>query len=97
LRVGKRLQGKDWAAKTVAQIWQNLDCLFVPETNEMKAEAVQIIAEKLIPFEDVFIYLTAKYAEVDIFISENRELIKAIAGFECLTSEDFINKYLKNV
>ena len=45
--------------------------------------------------EDVFIYLTAKYAEVDIFISENRELIKAIAGFECLTSEGFINKYLK--
>ncbi len=48
LRVGKRLQGKDWAAKTVDQIWQNLNCLFIPETIEMKAEAIQIIAEKLI-------------------------------------------------
>jgi hypothetical protein len=61
LRVGKRLQGKDWAAKIAAQIWQNLNCLFIPETSEMKAEASIIIAEKLIPSEDVFIYLTAKY------------------------------------
>ena len=28
-----------------------------PETIEMKAEAIQIIAEKLVPSEDVFIYL----------------------------------------
>jgi predicted nucleic acid-binding protein len=96
LRVGKRLQGKDWAAKTVAQIWQNLNCLFIPETDEMKTEASKMIAEKLVPSEDVFIYLTAKYGEVDIFVSENRELIKVIASFECLTSEEFIDKYLKN-
>jgi predicted nucleic acid-binding protein len=96
LRVGKRLQGKDWAAKTVDQIWQNLNCLFIPETSEVKAEASKIIVEKSIPSEDIFIYLTAKYGEVDIFVSENRELIKIIAGFECLMSEEFINKYLKN-
>ncbi len=96
LRVGKRLQGKDWAAKIVDQIWQNLNCLFIPKTDEMKAETSEIIAEKLVPSEDVFIYLTAKYGEVDVFVSENRELIKVIASFECLTSEEFINKYLKN-
>lgn len=69
LRVGKRLQGKDWAAKIVDQIWQNLNCLFVPETDEMKAEASKIIAQKSVPFEDVFIHLTAKYGEVNIFVS----------------------------
>jgi predicted nucleic acid-binding protein len=95
LLVGKRLKGKDWAAKTVDQIWQNLDCLFVPETREMQAEARKILAQKGIPNEDIFIYLTAKYGEADIFVSENRELIKLIADFECLNSEEFINKYLK--
>lgn len=96
LRVGKRLRGKDWAAKIVAQIWQNLNCLFIPETKEMISEADKIRSEQLIPCEDVFVYLTAKYGEADIFVSENRELIKAIADFECLTSEEFVNKYLKN-
>ena len=93
LRVGKRVQGKDWAAKTVAQIWHNFNYLFVPETREMKTEASIILAEKLIPAEDVFIYLTAKYGMADCFVSANRELIKVIADFECLTPEDFINLY----
>lgn len=96
LRVGKRLEGKDWAAKIVDQIWQNLNCLFIPETDEIRAEASQIIKEKLVPSEDVFIYLTAKYGEANIFVSENRELIKMIANFECLTSDEFIDKYLNN-
>ena len=34
-----------------------------------------MIAGKLVASEDVFIYLTAKYGEVDIFASENRELM----------------------
>ncbi|MDB9420659.1 PIN domain-containing protein [Microcystis aeruginosa CS-563/04] len=97
LRVGKRLQGKDWAAKIVDQIWQNINCLFIPETIEMKAEASQIIAEKLLPSEDVFIYLTAKYGAAEIFLSENRELIKIIADFDYLTSEEFLDKYLRQM
>jgi hypothetical protein len=52
LRVGKRLKDKDWAAKTVAQIWQNLNCLFIPETDEMKTEASKMIAEKLVPLKN---------------------------------------------
>ena len=94
LRVGKRLQNKDWAAKIVTRIWINLDCLFIPETEQILTEAKQILANKTIPREDIFIYLTAKYGEADSFVSSNRELIRQIADFECLTPENFIQKYL---
>lgn len=94
LRVGKRLQGKDWASKLVDQIWQNLDCIFIPETPEFIAEGKRLLTEKLIPSEDVYIYLTAKYGKVDCFILGNRSLIKSISSFECLISETFISKYL---
>ena len=97
LRVGRRLQGKDWAAKLVAQIWQNLDFLFIIETENMKREERMLLAQQVIPREDVIIYLTAKSGKTDYFISGNRELIRAIADFECLASEDFINKVIKNL
>ncbi|MGK7944327.1 MAG: hypothetical protein AB4058_07645 [Microcystaceae cyanobacterium] len=96
LRVGKRLQGKDWAAQIVDKIWQNFNCLFIPETGEMRAEANKIMANKVIPTEDILIYLTAKYGEADVFISENRELIKIIADFDCVSSQEFMKKYLDN-
>lgn len=94
LRVSKRVKGKDWGSKIVDQIWQNLDCLFIPETDEMNVKANELLANQLIPREDIYIYLTALLGEADCFISSNRELIKAIADFECLTPNDFINKYL---
>ena len=90
LRVCKRLQGKDWSSKLVDQIWCNLNCLFIPETQEMEEEAKQLLKTKLIPSEDIFIYLTAKWGQVDYFISGNRELIKAIEDFECFTVEEFL-------
>lgn len=93
LRVGKRLQGKDWSSKLVDQIWCNLNCLFIPETKEIEQEAKQLLKTKLIPSEDIFIYLTAKWVKVDYFISGNRELIKAIADFECFTVEEFLDNY----
>jgi predicted nucleic acid-binding protein len=36
LRVSKRVQGKDWGSKIVDQIWCNLNCIFIPETEEIK-------------------------------------------------------------
>ncbi|CCI20510.1 hypothetical protein MICAF_7770003 [Microcystis aeruginosa PCC 9807] len=33
----------------------------------------------------------------EIFLSENRELIKIIADFDCLTSEEFLDKYLRQM
>ncbi|HAC62476.1 MAG TPA: hypothetical protein DCF68_02795 [Cyanothece sp. UBA12306] len=92
LRVGKRLQSKDWASKLVDQIWCNLNCLFIPETSEMQTEARQLLKTKLIPSEDIFIYLTAKYGKADYFVSGNRELIQSIADFECYTVQDFLKK-----
>ena len=94
LRVCKRIQNKDWGARIVDRIWQNLNCVFVPETDELNAEAEQIIANQSIPAEDIFIYLTAKYGEADYFVSGNRELIKAIADFPCFTPEDFVQLFL---
>ena len=61
----------------------------------MKNEANQLLVGKSIPSEDIYIYLTAKYGRADYFISSNRELIKSIADFECLTPETFVDKYLK--
>ncbi|MDJ0659397.1 MAG: hypothetical protein QNJ42_07880 [Crocosphaera sp.] len=94
LRVGKRLQGKDWSGQLVNQIWCNLNCLFIPETTEMQQEAVQLLQNKVIPSEDIFIYLTAKFGQADYFVSGNRELIYTIADFQCLTAEDFLDQYL---
>lgn len=48
-----------------------------------------------IPTEDIEVFLTAKFGLTDCFVSSNRELIKAIADFECLTPDVFIKKYLK--
>jgi hypothetical protein len=42
-------------------------------------------------FLDTNVYI---YGETDSFVSSNRELIRQIADFECLTSENFIQKYL---
>jgi hypothetical protein len=33
-------------------------------------------------------------SQADSFVSSNRELIRQIADFECLTPENFIQKYL---
>ncbi len=94
LRVGKRLQGKDWSGQLVNQIWGNLNCLFIPETMEMQQEAEQLLQSKVIPSEDIFIYLTAKFGQADYFVSGNRELINTIADFECLTAKDFLDQCL---
>lgn len=44
--------------------------------------------------EDIEVFLTAQLGNADCFISANRELIKAIATFECLTPQAFVTKYL---
>ena len=94
LRVGKRLQGKDWSGQLVNQIWYNLNCLFILETTKMRQEATQLLQNKVIPSEDIFIYLTAKFGQADYFVSGNRELISIIADFQCLTAKDFLDQYL---
>jgi predicted nucleic acid-binding protein len=95
LRVGKRLQGKDWSAKLVDQIWTNLDYIFIPDEPLFRMEAHKVQKNKAIPSEDVLIYVSAKLGQADYFISANRQLIKSIADFQCLTAEDFVSQFLQ--
>jgi len=55
-----------------------------------------LIDSKTIPSEDIEIYLSAKYGETECFVSGSRKLLKAIADFECLNAEGFIQKYLES-
>jgi hypothetical protein len=94
-RVGKYLYGKDKAGQIISNIWRWLDIFYVPSTVDWNEEKVSLIQAKIIPLEDIEIYLSAKYGGANCFVSENRELIKAIADFECLTAADFVRKYLQ--
>ncbi|WP_017295079.1 PIN domain-containing protein [Geminocystis herdmanii] len=96
-RVGKYLYGKDQAGEIISNIWRWLDIYYLPSTINWQQEKVFLEKENLIPREDIEIYLTAKIAKADCFISGNRKLLKSIADFDCLTSEDFIQKYLNKV
>ncbi len=94
-RVGKYLYGKDQAGQLISNIWHWFDIFYVPSTVDWHEEKLRLINTKVIPSEDIEIYLSAKYGGANCFVSGNRELMKAIADFECLTTDDFINKYLK--
>ncbi|WP_048327217.1 hypothetical protein, partial [Crocosphaera watsonii] len=94
-RVSKYLYGKDQAGQLISNIWRWLDIFYVSSTTDWSEEKLSLIDSKIIPTEDIEIYLSAKYGQADCFVSGNRELLKAIADFECLTIDDFINKYLK--
>ncbi|EAZ90095.1 PIN domain-containing protein [Crocosphaera chwakensis] len=94
-RVGKYLYGKDQAGQLISNIWRWLDIYYVSSTTDWSEEKLRLMNSKIIPTEDIEIYLSAKYGQADCLVSGNRELLKAIADFECLTTEDFVNKYLK--
>ncbi|MGL4499587.1 MAG: PIN domain-containing protein [Planktothrix sp.] len=94
-RVAKYLYGKDQAGEIISNIWRWFDIFYVPSTTNWNEEKIRLIQTKVIPSEDIEIYLSAKYGSADCFVSGNRELIKAIADFECLTPENFVSQYLK--
>jgi predicted nucleic acid-binding protein len=93
-RVSKYLYGKDQAGEIISNIWRWFDIFYVPSTVNWQQEQLLLSNSNLIPSEDILIYLTAKFGEADCFVSGNRELIRAIADFECLTAEDFVKKYI---
>jgi predicted nucleic acid-binding protein len=95
LRVGKRLQNKDWSSSLLAKLWQQLqiDFIFVDDQD------VQAIADAgIIPREDAGVYLTAKQGKAECFVSRNYKLIRALVEqteeFECLTPKEFLQKYV---
>jgi predicted nucleic acid-binding protein len=85
-RVAKRQLGKDKAGEILDQIWRNYPIEVVVLTVSPPGLTI--------PREDWEIYLTAKQGKADCFVSNNRELIRAIAAFECLTPEAFVKAYL---
>ncbi|WP_414549867.1 hypothetical protein [Anabaena sp. CCY 0017] len=95
LRVSKRLYGKDWGSQIVSRIWQKLQVIYVSFTSE---EWLNIEKLGLIPREDIGVYLTASKGETQCFVSANYKLIRCLVQetkeFECLTPEEFVNKYL---
>lgn len=96
LRVGKRLQGKDWAASIVSRMWQNLKLRNIL-INKQEYENLKALG--WLPKEDIGVYLTAKQGVAECFVSSNHELIRSIVAetgdFECLKPEDFANRYLE--
>jgi hypothetical protein len=94
-RVGKYLYGKDETGKMLSNIWRWLNIFYLPSTFDWESEQLLLVNQGIIPSEDIEIYLSAKFGEADCFVSGNRELIKSIADFECLTAQDFVTKYIQ--
>ena len=94
-RVSKYLYGKQQAGEIISNIWRWFNIFYVTTTLDWTEEKLNLINAKIIPSEDIEIYLSAKYGSADCFVSGNRELIKVIADFDCLTPDAFVNKYLK--
>jgi predicted nucleic acid-binding protein len=95
-RVGKYLWNKDKAGFVLGIIWSRLNIYYVTPNEQWRNLLQEIINAGNIPTEDIEVFLTALLGDADCFISSNRELIKAIANFECLTPHDFLTKYLKS-
>jgi predicted nucleic acid-binding protein len=96
LHVGRRLKGKDWGSEIVGRIWKDMTFVYVivpPHESRPIQQAGRI------PREDIGIYLTAHLGQAQCFISSNHELIRSLAGesgeFECLSPQDFVDRYLR--
>lgn len=94
-RVGKYLWSKDQASFVLGLIWSRLNIYYVTPDARWRNLLEEIVNADTIPTEDIEVFLSAFLGNADCFISSNRELIKAIADFECLTPHDFLTKYLK--
>jgi hypothetical protein len=94
-RVGKYLWNKDKAGLVLGIIWSNLNIYYVTPNHEWRNLHEEIRIKGNIPREDIEIFLTAKLGEADCFVSSNRQLIKNIADFKCLTPDIFVNQYIQ--
>ncbi len=95
LRVSKRLHNKDRAGELVAFIWQRLRLHYVIID---PAEVERVVRDGRIPREDAEVYVTARNGQAACFVSANHKLIRALnestKDFECLTPDEFVDKYL---
>jgi hypothetical protein len=93
-RVSKYLWNKDKAGWVLGLIWSRLNTYYVTPNEEWRNLLSEVSLMGNIPTEDLEVFLTAKLGLADCFVSTNRELIRAIADFECLTPATFVSKYL---
>lgn len=95
LHVGRRIGGKDWAGWIHYTVWRDFSVEFVDVP-----EAVKELVRRTtyIPREDIAIFLTALLGKADCFVSANHEFVKEAAAvqdaFECLTPDEFYDKYI---
>ena len=94
-RVGKYLWNKDRSGFVLGIIWSRLNIYYVTPNKQWHNLLEKLVSAGNIPNEDIEVFLTAFLGNTDCFISSNRELIKAIADFECLTPQGFLARYLK--
>ncbi len=95
-RVGKYLWNKDKAGFVLGIIWSRLNIFYVTPNEQWRNLLAELVSADTISTEDIEVFLTALLGDADCFISSNRELIKAIANFECLTPQNFLTKYLQS-
>lgn len=90
------MANKDWAGEILNHVWHGMRVHFVMlDMNEVQ----RLIEDGVIPSEDAGIYLTALTGQAECFVSTNRSFIRAAAAktnlFECLSPDEFVQKYLK--
>jgi len=94
LRVGKRLKNKDWGAQIVGHLWNDLNLVYVLVNQE---EVEEVLRQGKVPREDITVYLAARNGLAQCFVSSNHVLIRALCQqtgeFECLTPQEFAEKY----
>jgi predicted nucleic acid-binding protein len=95
LRVGRRVKNKDWGAKIVGRLWNDLNLVYVLVQQE---DVEEVFRKGEIPREDITVYLAARNGQAQCFISSNHVLIRALCQqtgeFECLKPQAFAKKYL---
>ena len=95
-RVARRVRNKDWAGEIINKIGKEMNLAYAMIDDD---EVQEIENKNILPREDISVYLTARNGHAECFVSSNHELIRALAyetkEFECLTPEQFVEKYLR--
>jgi predicted nucleic acid-binding protein len=95
-RVAHRLRHKDWAGELLTQTWRNMNVVFVLVD---PVEVKRVEQQRVIPREDVTVYLSAKSGRAQYFGSANHELVRVLTAqtgdFVCLTPEEFVGDYIR--
>jgi len=94
-RVGRRVQGKDYAGWILNTVWRDfvVDYVALPDLPFVEAEQLA----PGIPKEDILVFLTAVAGQAACLVSNNREFLReseaAQRAFRSLTPAQFLATY----